>query len=358
MPLRYRIRVAVTNVAGFDSIIGQRLPLRLLQTFRFRGAIPHALLFTGMAGTGKRTVARTFAMALNCRSIDPPRANAGHAADRCETDGKPCGACSNCRRIDAGHHPDVLSLVPQNGILRIEQVRRLIAVLAMKPFNEGYRVAIIDDAQTLNSEASNALLKVLEEPPDGTILILTAPQRSDLLSTIVSRCRHIRFSPLPSEALARWLIAQRGIDAEVARTVAELSGGSITEAAKLIETRWQSTRDWLVRAAGLDDLPEMQRRTPAAALAFSGALAARKERIHDDLATLKGWIRDLWIFPHAASLAVNQDCMARLGRLRSQIGPERLSFFWETIDKAQKDIAANANLRLTLDVMALKMAGS
>jgi DNA polymerase III subunit delta' len=346
-----------TNVAGFNSIIGQRLPVRLLQTFRDRGAIPHALLFTGMAGTGKRTVAQTFAMALNCQAGSAPPAAVVESENQVRVDDTPCGDCRACRRIVSGNHPDVLSIEPQGGILRIEQIRRLISIVAMKPFDAGYRVAIIADAHTLNPEAANALLKILEEPPAGTILILTSPQQSNLLPTIVSRCRHIRFSPLPADKLSKLLIKQFEIGAESALTIAQLAGGSVAEARRLIQTPWRSQRDWLVRAAGLDAHQEPGTGSPAAALALSGALAAHKDSIQDDLAILKSWIRDLWIVPHAKQLTIYRDCEARLVRARARIGTERLRFIWETIDRAQKDIAANANLRLTLDVMALKMVG-
>jgi DNA polymerase III subunit delta' len=309
-----------------------------------------------MAGIGKRTVAKTFAMALNCRANGSPTRTT-ESAKHLQTDDKPCVECGACRRILSGNHPDVLWIEPQGGILRIEQIRRLIAIVAMKPFEAGYRVAVIADAHTLNPEASNALLKILEEPPAGTILILTSPQQSDLLPTIVSRCRHIRFSPLPAEELTALLVERHGIDVETARTIAQLAGGSVTEALRMMQAPWRPQRDWLVRAAGLDARQLPGRGSPAAALAFAGVLAARKERIQEDLAILKGWIRDLWILPHAARHILHHDCEARLGQVRARIGAERLRFLWETIDKAQKDIAANANLRLTLDVMALRMIG-
>jgi DNA polymerase-3 subunit delta' len=331
-------------VSGFETIIGQPLPVRLLQTFLRNAALPHALLFTGPAGVGKRMAARAVAMALNCteRGISP---------------GDTCGRCRSCRQIASDHHPDVLLIEPLRDYLRIDQIRKLLVTLSMKPFSAEQRVVIIAEAQAMNPEAGNALLKVLEEPPDNTTLILTALQKSDLLPTIISRCRHIRFNPLSPEDLMVLLRRSPEIAEEFVETAVTLSGGSFTKARQLAMPAWQDRRNWLLRACGLDRRPPDGRLSLALALAFAAQLAQHKEQIQELLAILSTWLRDLMIYPHHPALVINCDHRAILAKVRAGLDDTRLLVMWQAVEKAQKDIAGKANLRLTLDVMVLSMAG-
>ena len=341
-------------VPGFDSIIGQRLPIGLLQTLLRKGTVPHALLFTGMAGVGKRTTAKTFAMAVNCNGPETVGVAGGGTT---ASEAKPCGRCRSCRQILSGSHPDVIFIEPRAGLLRIDQIRKLIGTLALKPFCARQRVVIIADAHAMNAEAGNALLKILEEPPADTKLILTALQKADLLPTIVSRCRHVRFNPIPARELATVLAREQGVDDQAAAILAELAGGSFSESRRMLEAHWQTERDWLIRAAGLDRPEELDRRSVTVTLAFAAQLSQSKDRIQDLLDMLKTWIRDLSILPYGAQYVVNRDALQLLNRSRAQISTKRLLDLWECVVAAQKAIAGNANLRLTLDVMALHLAG-
>jgi DNA polymerase-3 subunit delta' len=335
---------------GFDGIAGQRLPLRILRHFISSGSIPHAMLFTGIEGIGKRTLARRFAMALHCKAPE--------AAAEGSTDGdiRPCGRCRACHQVAAGNHPDTIEIGPRKGMLRIDQVRNLLSVLTMKPFGMGRRVVILTDAQTMNPEAGNALLKVLEEPPADTIMVLTAPQGTDLLPTIASRCRHIRFSPLGFDELGDLLEREHGLAPEQARTLAQAADGSVTRALRLSEAGWHARRDWMLRASGLDQPRPSNARSATLSLAFAARLAQRKETIESDLELLKGWVRDLSIWPYIPEHVINGQCDELLARARPGLSESQLSALWEALEHTQKCIAANGNLRLTLDVMALQMA--
>ena len=325
---------------GFDAIIGQDLPIRVLMRFLHSAQIPHALMFTGIAGIGKRTTAILFAMALNCDATDTDR---------------PCGQCRTCRQIQAGRHPDVIEVAPVKGMVRIDQIRSLLAALAMRPFSAVNRVVIVTNAQAMNAESANALLKALEEPPADTTIILTALQRDDVLPTIASRCRHIRFKPLNAQALTTLLTDSRALPADQAKTIAEAAEGSYTRALQLVESDWQSRRDWLVHAAGLAD-KEAKQRPMALALAFSAKLAQKKETLDLDFEILKSWIRDLSVWPHQPGHIVNKDRSTTLAEVSLKLRPKQLLSLWEVVEKAEKDIAANGNLRLTLDAMTLQMA--
>jgi DNA polymerase III subunit delta' len=333
-------------VSGFEKIIGQQLPVRILQTLLRSTALPHALLFTGMNGVGKRSAARIVAMTLNCRQQQMPT-------------GAPCGKCPPCRQIQSDKHPDVPLIEPQANLLRIDRIRELLATLTMKPFSARHRVVIIAEAHRMNPEAANALLKMLEEPPDRTMLILTASQQSDLLPTIVSRCRNIRFNPLSPGNLTTLLKQEPDGDTGCTNTAAKLSGGSLTKARQLTLPIWRQRRNWVIRAAGLDR-PQPQKAPPegmTVALTFAGQLARNKDLVQDLLDILKTWIRDLSILPYHPDLVINVDRRETLDKVRPGMNEEQLLIMWQAVEKAQKDIAARANLRLTVDVMALSMAG-
>ena len=336
---------------GFDAFIGQRLPVRLLQQFMRNGTIPHALLFTGISGIGKLTMAKTFAMALNCRQNPPD-----HPQDTIGEE-PPCGKCPTCIKISNQRHPDVITLKPQKGTLRIDQIRNLLGTLAMKPFSAEHRVVIIDEAQALTPGAGNALLKVLEEPPPDTIIILINVQKSDLLPTIVSRCRHIHFQPLCPEDLATLLSHHQGLAPEQATIIANLAGGSYEKARLLASGKWQDMRNWLIQAVGLGQSKSQGSAAITAAMALAAQLAQRKDKIDDLLDILSTWLRDLAVLPYAGGGVINADCHAVLKQVRPRLNDQKLLGMWEAVQNAQKDIAANGNLRLTMEIMTLGLAG-
>ncbi len=257
----------------------------------------------------------------------------------------------------AGNHPDIQQVESQGASLKIDQIRHIIRSLAMKRFGDSHRVIIVAEAHHLTTEAANAMLKILEEPPERTTLILTANQRSDLLPTIVSRCRPIRFKPLSEAHLAKLLIRSQLAGKDQAASIAALSGGSFTQAKALAQSRCHTQRDWMIRASGLDQKTGGARQSVALSLAFAAQLSKKKTDIPDQLELLKTWIRDLSIIPYHPDRVINRDRQTLLHQVRQHLDEQKLQALWEAVERAQKDIAAKANLRLTLDTMALKMAG-
>lgn len=171
------------------------------ETARLRGAytasrLPHALLVHEAPGAGGEWLAGWAARLVLCSN--PAEA--------------PCGHCGPCQRAAQGQHPDLIFVRPleTSAQIRIEQVRELSAELALTAHQGGYKVGILSPADTMNRFAANALLKTLEEPPRGTLLVLVASQPSRLPATILSRCQRVRVrAPLRAEAVA-WLEATRG----------------------------------------------------------------------------------------------------------------------------------------------------
>lgn len=193
----------------------------------------HAYLFTGARHLGKLTVARRFARALLCEV------------------GTACGECGACRLAAAGNHPDLMEL-SREGPLTIDQVRTLKSDLSLKPHSARYRVGIVPDAERLGIPAQNALLKLLEEPPAATVLILTAASAERLLPTTVSRCRQIRFTR-PSAAALSEALAGHGSQADAAIRASSrrpgLALGFLAEPDKLeSQERWSEELRVVVRS--------------------------------------------------------------------------------------------------------------
>lgn len=192
--------------SGWEEIFGQDRVVAYLRSGLQRGDLPHALLFTGPRGVGKFSTALLFAAALLCPSGGP--------------DG-----CPVCRRVADRVHPDLQLVMPEGLSIRVEQIRRMESALSRKPVEGKGRVVIVDEADSMTQEAANAFLKTLEEPFPDTELVLVCESRENLLPTVVSRCREIRFSPLGSRDLERFLVERLGVAEDEARSLARRAGG-------------------------------------------------------------------------------------------------------------------------------------
>ena len=198
------------------------------------GRIVHALLLVGPHGSGKRTAARLLAQAMLCKGMGE----------------RPCGACPACKRFLAGVHPDAHILRPEKKTLGIDEIRALIDSLALRPYEGGRHVVIIEQADRMTPSAQNALLKTLESPPEDTMFFLVADSAADLLPTIRSRCQAVRFTDLSVEDCAG-VLAARGIPPERARTLAGQAQGSVGRALELDgDPEYSALRERVLRSLG------------------------------------------------------------------------------------------------------------
>lgn len=343
------------SILRFQSIIDQKQPIRILSAFLRKKTIPHALLFTGIEGVGKKTVAMIFAMACNCLGKQEATTDPG-----CLDKEEPCGRCKSCRKIQSGNHPDFILVEPSGSIIRIAQIRSLCHTLALKPYEARLRVVIISSAQAMNAEASNALLKVLEEPPDRTVLILTAQETSELLPTIVSRCQHIRFNPVSPKNLTTMLVEKEGLDPAEAMIIAATAHGSFAKALSLsrspIRTNWIKQRNWLINSIGLDITPSEPSRPISSLLALAAKLSQNKETLFDALEVIKSYLRDLVICKYDPKKIVNRDLTDTIQSVSQKISEKWLLEKIKDIQTAQEYILANTNIRLTIELLILRLA--
>ncbi|HOV59630.1 MAG TPA: DNA polymerase III subunit delta' [Candidatus Hydrogenedentes bacterium] len=197
----------------------QDAALRSLRGFLQHGRIPPGLLFWGPDGVGKRLAALEFAKAINCQS---------GGADACD-------ACVSCRRIAQGVHPDVRLIVPARKlrVIPVAVVEEIVDIVMFRPHEGRYRVFLFEDADRMNIQAQNKLLKTLEEPPTPTVFVFITSQPRQILPTVRSRCQGVRFGLLSLETVADIVERETGQDRTTAETFAALAYGQAGSALEI-----------------------------------------------------------------------------------------------------------------------------
>jgi DNA polymerase-3 subunit delta' len=319
----------------FESIIGQERPIRFLTQMLRKRNIPHAMLFTGIDGIGKQTTARALGMALNC--LSPVGVSA-------------CGECPSCQKVTSGTHPDMITVKPGGAFIKIDQVRAVSRQLRFAPLEGDWRVIIINDAHALNLEASNAILKILEEPPKGTVIILTASQTTDLLPTIVSRCQQLAFRPIPYEKVAEVLVELKGLDRQTATTLAVSTKGSLGKTVSVDGEKWTIWRTRL-----LEQIASLSIRSIQPIFAFADALARDKDRLADALDMIMTWFRDALMCNVSPDRIINKDFTTKIQHASHGRSVNELLEKVEAVCAAQIAILQNSNPRLALEVMMMRL---
>ena len=339
----------------FRDIIGHRKLVALLSRSIARDSLPPSLILSGPAGIGKFMAAVSAAQALNC--LNPLRRQPD-AVDTPEFDA--CGVCGACTRIARGVHPDIFVLAPNDkGNIRLDPVREAIDAAGYRPFEGRRRVTIVDQADGLERSAQNALLKILEEPPSGSVFLLVTALPDLLLPTVRSRCPQLRFRPLGIAEIAQVLI-QRKQPEDAAYAVAALADGSIgralaASANDLVEARDVAIRV-LAQAAATDDV--RRRMDSAKDLVVKGAGAASTER--DQLAVylraMAPLLRDVAAIGASADRRVlaNPDLVPKLERLTAFAGDRGRRAF-TAIDEALAALERYTNAKLVADWLVLQL---
>jgi len=208
----------------FDDVVGQRSVTETLKTQLRSGKLSHAYLFTGTRGTGKTSCAKILARAVNCTDLQ---------------DGNPCGHCEACRAISSGSCMDVLEIdaASNNGV---DQVRALRDDAIYSPSQVRRRVYIIDEVHMLSMAAFNALLKIIEEPPEHLMFILATTELHKVPATILSRCQRFSFRRLLQEDIGsrlNYIAYQEGMDLEpeANRLLARLADGALRDGISLLD---------------------------------------------------------------------------------------------------------------------------
>ncbi len=341
-------------------VVGHAVAVAQLRPALATGRLAHAYLFAGPPQVGKATLARLFAQALVCRG-DPAALDAGRAPD------VPCGRCRACRDVARGTYPDLdwYSLARQaadpeqtstvNKELSIQTVRQLHHGLSLRPFDGAWRLAVVEDAETLSLAAANALLKTLEEPPPYAVLVLLAADPGRLPPTILSRVQLVALRALPRATVAAALEA-RGVPATEAATLAALSGGRPGWAFQMAADPDAQA----ARAALLDDIAALPTADLPARFTWAGDLAGRfspdRAGVFDAVTQFALWWRDLLVVRLGRpALVQNVDRRAALDAQAPAFTPAEIGAVLAAATAAQERLEQNVSPRLTLEELMLAL---
>ncbi|MCX5850166.1 MAG: DNA polymerase III subunit delta' [Deltaproteobacteria bacterium] len=323
---------------SFHDIYGHEKKIEIIKKTLAQKRVGHAYLFSGIQAIGKKILAREFVKALNCEKGDMLHDS--------------CGECSSCRKIQKGGHPDVFSVEADGQFIRIDAIREIQEQMKCKPLEARRRAFIIDDADKMNDQAANALLKVLEEPSSANILILVTARPYSMPSTIISRCQHMRFNPLRFDTVAKFLVDREDMDSQSALLLAGLSGGSIGRAVEL-------NKDDIVayRAALLQLFSTTRSNDLFSLINFASFLGQGKKEVKQGLNILNAFFRDVLVFKETQKeeMLINQDNSSFISNHAARLSGEQILQNIALVEKAEKIMEQNVNKSLTLETMAFKL---
>ncbi len=322
------------------DLLGHTWAEKLLTKHISNNEVRHAYLFTGAPGIGRRSLALSFARALNCNQPPAP--------------GEFCGLCRICRQTEKMQQPDLSIVTPEEegGIIKVGQIRNLQHSLALTPYEARHRIALLLNFQFANANAQNALLKTLEEAPKQVILLLTADSADALLPTISSRCEILRLRPVPVNSLATELISRWHLSEEDARLYAHISDGRPGLALQMANDPeiMEKRKSWADEFFRLLPLNRRDRFTAVDALT----------RSRDQLrVTLQVWLslsRDLLLATHNHNETLtNLDYATEISTVSSSLTADQALDIVNEIVTSLDDLESNVNLRLLMDNLLLEI---
>ncbi len=345
----------------FSKLVGNDDVKDTLRRLIASGRVPNSLLLVGDEGVGKRQFALEIAKTFVC--LEP-------------ADGIACDMCAACRRVDhveipSGDkrdkddfekvfftdHIDVGLVVTYKRVILVDAIRELERHANFRPYEARARVFIIDEAEKMNDNAANCLLKILEEPPPTSFIFLVTSRPDSLLPTIRSRCQMLRFAPIETEKIEKYLVEERKFENAEARLAARLSRGSIGRAVSINVTEFRTARDRMLNviksAIQTGDLATMFR------IAEELNDAKNKDKFESNLDILESLIHDVWSLKVSGdtSRVVNTDVTDDLARLAIDAARADLPSWLAEIEMLRQNLAVNINRKIAADALFVSMAG-
>ncbi|MDP7586396.1 MAG: DNA polymerase III subunit delta' [SAR202 cluster bacterium] len=330
------------------TIFGQDHLLNRLEPSLKQRRQSHAYLLCGPPHVGKMALAINLSQAVNC--LEGP--------------GVPCGSCTQCARIAAGHHADILTLVPGQGeegrspktVIGIDAIKEVIHRVSLNPFEGQFSVVIIDGAESMSDEAANALLKTLEEPPPNTMFLLLTADEGAILPTVRSRCQSMNLIPIPKNQMVERLIESHQATPEMADQLFRLSRGCLGWAIGALEDRQVLEQ----RQADLEKMQETLDAGLETRFTYANEVASLfgsdRDAAKDLLALWLRWWRDLLLIKEGAEEFLhNSDHAESLKSQASGLSTTEIVQFTNRLMQTLSNLDSNVSPRLAMEVLMLNL---
>ncbi len=315
---------------AFQNILGNSRVKTILSKSLQRNRVPHSLLFIGPDGVGKKEMALVVAKALNCLL---------------KTENS-CEECTSCVAINKKNFPDVMEVSPQKDVIKIEQMRLLKSTTYLKPMVGKKRVFIISDAEKMSEEASNSLLKILEEPPSFSHIFLLTDNPYLILPTIKSRCQVLSFAPVFKEDIEKVLL-EKGYGAEKARVISLVVHGNLRYALSL---DWDDLLEKRQKAWQVFNALIKKENASAFLKEFSSSRFLERKDLEQIFEILSSFCRDIVVFKEEGdwSHLMNPDYGQDLREISRHMSLEQALDFLSKMDYSLYALQKNLNVKLLM----------
>lgn len=326
-------------MANYSDIIGHEDIVKHFKSSIELGKISHAYILNGEKGSGKKTLAAVVAKSLQCESGE---------AD-------PCGTCKSCLQAESGNQPDIIWVTHEKpNVISVDEIRtQILNDIELKPYSSRYKIYIVPDAQLMNTQAQNAILKTLEEPPEYAIIMLLTNNVDKFLPTIISRCIVLNFRPVEPLHMVDYLVNQIGIDRDKARFCTDFAQGNLGKAVRLaISPDYNEIKEDSLRL--LRRIQDMDMDEIIQAVRNMGKY---KLDITDYIDIMTMWFRDLLMvkISNSPNKLIFKDEFSVMKKQASHVSYEGLEEILQALDKLKIRLEANVNFDIAMELMLLTM---
>lgn len=322
----------------FSSLIGNERIKKLLQRAVAEHRIGQSLLMMGPRGVGKYQFAVALAQALNCEH---------------PTNGDACGDCVPCRKIASNEHADVQTFTNEGQFIKVGKMRDMSRDAQFRPYEGRHRVCIIDEADRMNANAANSILKTLEEPPESTLIVLVTANPYRLPDTIRSRCQVLNFAGLAAREIEEHLRTKASRPSDEARLLARLARGSIGQALEIDLESYLEMRDTMMEL--VDNLSGSRKIQSLLSASEHLGRKLEKDEFERHLDTLMVLLSDLLYLKLSApeEMLTNVDVIERLEGIARRLTVKQITGWVDQIEEIFKALPRNINRQLAMEAILM-----
>ena len=331
--------MAENKIFDFKDILGNDMIKEHFQKAIENHKVSHAYILTGEAGTGRKSFANAFSMALLC-----------------EKGGKePCMVCHSCKQVLSGNHPDLIYVTHEKpNSIGVDDIREQINdTIMIRPYSSYYKVYVVDEAEKMTVQAQNALLKTIEEPPAYAVIILITTNQEAFLPTILSRCVQLKLKPLKDFTVKSYLVQHLGVGEKEAEIAAAFARGNLGKAIHLASSDEFKELHYKMMALvknveTMDIVDLMDRIREMKELNFD---------IGEVLDMLQLWYRDVLMFKVTKdmNLLIFKDEYKTINGMGQNVGYDGLEKILAAIETCRTRLNANVNMELAMELLLLTM---